>query len=132
MNISFKRNDVQLYIEYAQNCYDVEQWGSYKKKFLEWKIEDKDVIPLNSCRESDITTYFFKALESFLLAVEDLHCGKQSWAIVKLYYSIFYLLRCDILLAGHLIVRNGALYYTKLKIDESFVPFNKKQTETIS
>lgn len=126
MNISFKRNDVQLYIENAQKCYDVEKWGSYKHIFLKWKIEDKDVNPLKNCRESDITSYFFKAFESFLCAIEDLHYGKQSWAIVKLYYSIFYLLRCDILLSGHLIVRNGALYYTKLKKDESFVAFNKK------
>ncbi|MBX2974742.1 MAG: hypothetical protein KF721_01320 [Ignavibacteriaceae bacterium] len=126
MSISFKRNEIQIYIENAQNCFDVEKWSSYRQVFANWKIQEKDIIPLENCRDSDITSYFFKALESFLLAIKDLHSSKQSWSIVKLYYSLFYLIRCDILLSNYLLVRNGALFIIKLKEDEVFTPFKKK------
>jgi hypothetical protein len=125
MNTSFKRNDVQVYIENAQNCFDLENWGSYKNIFTNWEISENDIIPLANCVNSDATSYFFKAFESFIQALIDIHRDKQSWAIVKLYYSLFYLLRCDILLSNFMLVRNGGLYFSQMLKNEKFVQFKK-------
>lgn len=125
MNINFKRNDLQVYIENAQNCYDIEKWGSYKQSFTNWTINSSDLIPLNNCITSDATSYFLKGLISFSQALADISNKKYSWAIVKLYYSIFYLLRCDVLLSNTLMVRCGAFYISDLKINEKFQVFQK-------
>jgi len=123
--MSFKRNDVQTYIENKQGCFDIESWSSYKAKFVDWTIESSDISPLTNCINSDLSSYFFKAFESFSLAIDDLHNRKFSWAIVKLYYSTFYLLRCEILLANYLIVRNGGLFYSELQAGKKFELFTK-------
>lgn len=125
MNINFKRNDVQVYIENAQNCYDLEKWTTYKQKFINWEIGTNDFTPLRNCLESDLTSYFFKAFESFVQALIDVQNKKYSWAIVKLYYSTFYLLRCDILISGHLIVRCGGLYFTEVTPGRKFSLYQK-------
>jgi hypothetical protein len=125
MSISFKRNDVQVYVENAQNCFELEKWGSYKNVFINWEIGENDIIPLVNCVNSDATSYFFKAFESFIQALIDIHKDKQSWAIVKLYYSLFYLLRCDILLSNHILVRNSGLYFSRMLKNEKFIQFKK-------
>lgn len=127
MNINFKRNDVQVYIENAQNCYEIEKWSNYKHLFIKWEINNNDISPLTNCLESDLTSYFFKAFESFSQALIDIHNKKYSWAIVKLYYSTFYLLRCDILLSNHLIVRCNGLYYSKINTGNKFTPYIKRK-----
>ncbi len=116
--MSFKRNECQEYIEQAQKCFDRTQWTSYKNKFEKWVISDS--VELNRCAQSDALSYFIKALMSFSLAIDDLMNKKCSWAIVKFYYSLFYLLRADILLSGHIIVRCNSLYYTKNEPKASF------------
>jgi len=128
MSTSFKRNDVQVYIENAQNCYDIEKWKECKPKLILWEVKASDMTPLSNCIESDLTSYFFKALESFTQALADIKRGRYSWAVVKLYYSIFYLLRCDILLSNHLIVRCSGLYYLKLNVGNKFLSYNKNNT----
>lgn len=125
MSTNFKRNDVQVYVENAQNCFEKEKWSSYQQNFLKWEIGSIDVNPLNNCLESDLTSYFFKAFESFSQALIDIRNRKHSWAIVKLYYATFYLLRCDILLSNHIIVRNKGLYYSKINQGNKFILYAK-------
>lgn len=123
MNTSFKRNDVQVYIETAQKCFEIEKWSSYKHLFINWEISKSDLAPLNNCLESDLTSYFFKAFETFSQAIIDIHKKKYSWATVKLYYTVFYLLRCDILLSNYLIVRCNGLYYSKVSEGNKFTQY---------
>ena len=125
MSTNFSRNDVQVYVENAQNCYDKERWSNYKQTFESWQISYNDILPLKNCLESDLTSYFFKAFESFSQALIDIKNHKSSWAIVKLYYSTFYLLRCDILLSNHLIIRCKGMYYSEIIQGNQFIPFVK-------
>ena len=125
MSTNFSRNDVQVYVENAQNCYDKERWSNYKQTFESWQISYNDILPLKNCLESDLTSYFFKAFESFSQALIDIKNHKSSWAIVKLYYSTFYLLRCDILLSNHLIIRCKGMYYSEIIQGKQFIPFVK-------
>lgn len=124
MNMSFKRNDVQEYIEAALHCSNIEQWPSYKSTLEQWEIDASNIVDIQRCAKSDICSYFLKAYQSFVQALHEIDNKKYAWSIVKLYYSIFYLLRCEILLSNHIIIRCKTLYYTKIKIGERPIAFN--------
>lgn len=126
MSMSFKRNEVQEFIETALTCFDVEKWGSYKGKLEQWRVKLSDVNKLKQCIKSDINSYFIKALQSFSQALCDIENKRYTWSIVKLYYCIFYLLRCEVLLSNHILIRCKSLYYVKVSDGESPVSFNPK------
>ena len=127
MNMSFKRNDVQEYIETTLHCYNIEQWTSYKSILEQWEIDASNIVDIQRCAKSDIWSYFLKAFQSFVQAVHEIDNKKYAWSIVKLYYSVFYLLRCEILLSNHIIIRCKTLYYTKIKIGEKPIAFNSNK-----
>ena len=64
---------------------------------------------------------------NFIADIYEIDNKKYAWSIVKLYYSVFYLLRCEILLSNHIIIRCKTLYYTKIKIGEKPIAFNSNK-----
>lgn len=122
-NMNFKRNEVQEFIETELRCFDIEQWGSFKPSLVQWEINTTNIANLQRCVRSDINSYFFKAFQSFVQALHEIDRKKHAWSIVKLYYTVFYLLRCEILLSNHIIVRCGSLYYAKVKPNEKMQAF---------
>lgn len=124
MSMSFKRNDVQEFIETEVGCFDIEQWASYKSALEQWEITSSNIVKVKECAKSDINSYFFKAFQSFAQALHEIDNKKYAWSIVKLYYTIFYLLRCEILLSDYIIIRCKTLYYAKINIGEKPTPFN--------
>ena len=87
MNMSFKRNDVQEYIEAALHCSNIEQWASYKSTLEQWEVNASNIVAIKQCVKSDICSYFFKAFQSFVQALHEIDNKKYAWSIVKLYYS---------------------------------------------
>ncbi|WP_346857193.1 hypothetical protein [uncultured Draconibacterium sp.] len=123
--MSFKRNDLQEYIEYEQGCFDLNQWKTYKPSLINWQISQSNISNIQRCVDSDIQSYYFKALQSIGQALDEIRKQKFAWSIVKLYYSTFYLLRCDILLSGFIMVRCGGLYYSEIKVGERLKLYQK-------
>jgi hypothetical protein len=122
--MSFKRNDVQEFIEGELRCFDVENWPSYKSALERWEITASNMRQIQVCVKSDIQSYFFKAFQSFVQALHEIDNKKYAWSIVKLYYTVFYLLRCEILLSNHIFVRCKTLYYGKVNVGEKLSPLN--------
>lgn len=125
--MNFKRNDVQEYIEIELHCFDIENWGSYKSALEQWEINAANIQYIKQCIKSDIFSYFMKAFQSFVQALHEIGDKKYAWSIVKLYYSAFYLLRCEILLSNYIIVRCKSLYYVKVVIGEKPIHFNSRK-----
>ena len=124
--MSFKRNDVQEFIEYELKCFNLNNWLSYKTKLLAWEVSRSNENQLERCIKSDLHAYFFKALQTFIQSLHDFFQKKYSWSIIKFYYTTFYLLRCDILLSNHIIIRCGGFYYAKVEIGNKFIQFKKR------
>jgi hypothetical protein len=125
MNMSFKRNDIQEFVEYDNGCLEKEKWPSYKAKLNTWSVSEDNISKLQNCRESDIISYFFKAAQTFIQAIDEIKNKRFAWSIIKLYYSSFYLLRCDILRSNYIMVRCGSFFYGKIIIGQSLIPFRK-------
>ena len=81
--MSFKRNDIQEYVEFEFGCLDKEKWPSYKAKLVEWTISSDNLPKLERCKKSDIISYFFKATQTFIQAIDEIKNNRYG----KLYCS---------------------------------------------
>ena len=121
--MSFKRNDVQEYIESKCGCTDITKWDSYKQKLRELNLSASDVVLIQSQIEIDAVSYWLKAIHSFTQALEGISVGHSAWSIVKLYYSVFYCLRGELLSNSHLLIRDGSLFCLNLNTETQFSEF---------
>ena len=123
--MSFKRNDVQEYIENKCGCTDISKWNSYRQKLTELNLTISDISLLKQKSIVDSTSYWLKALHSFTQAIKGISMGYSAWSIVKLYYTTFYCLRSELLLNSILLIRNGRLFILNLSKETAFTPFTK-------
>lgn len=71
---------------------------------------------------NDFRSFYFRGVLSFLEALKGLAEERCSWATVKLYYSLYYLLRCELLVRGHDLVRSGSsLFFISLSAGKNFI-----------
>lgn len=123
--MSFKRNDIQELVEYENGCFEKEKWPSYKTKLNAWVISHANILKIQRCKESDIISYFFKAAQTFIQAIDEIKNQRYAWSIIKLYYASFYLLRCDILRSNHIMVRCGSFFYGKIEVGQNLNQFRR-------
>lgn len=121
--MSFKRNDIQEYIESKCGCTDITKWSSYKQKLRELNLSANDVLSIQPQIKNDAVSYWLKAIHSFTQALEGISIGNSAWSIVKLYYSVFYCLRGELLSNSHLLIRNQSLFYLNLNAGTQFSEF---------
>ena len=73
--------------------------------------------------ENDAISYWLKAIYSFTQALEGICEGNSAWSVVKLYYTVFYCLRGELLSNSHLLIRNGSLFCMDLTTQTQFNTF---------
>lgn len=66
-----------------------------------------DEQSLLDCLVDDAIASFERATISLFQALCDLQTGDRLWSAVKLYYSVFYALRCELFLEGYCTIRAG-------------------------
>lgn len=75
--------------------------------FLDHPLNAREARHLASLLKTDATNYLYSACISI---AEALHAADRSlftWATVKLYYSVFYMLRSSLALSGRVLAYNG-------------------------
>lgn len=71
--------------------------------------------------ESEIASYYYKALLSYIESLPAIENKLFSWATVRLYYSVFYSIRAFLACENISILRQRrSLYYIKAKEGETF------------
>lgn len=128
--MSSDRFQVQVEIERIIGCSDPSQLGTqkthFKGKIAQISISESHLSVLNPAAKVDASGTFFKALLSIVEALEGLARGAHSWAVVKLYYSVFYLMRCKMSAVGHIFFKcAGTIYSVELK--EGAVPTERSK-----
>lgn len=118
--MSFKRHDVQEYIEYSLGCLDLSKWTNYLTSLSALTIDANIKSKLDNCIESDAYSYFYKSIYSFAQALGNINRNNYNWSIVQLYYACFYAIRADILLSDRCIVRCNGLYIIKNAVGQKF------------
>ncbi|EMG7886145.1 hypothetical protein V5L11_004220 [Enterobacter hormaechei] len=105
--MNFKRYLCQEFIEAEVGCSDPAQLHQYKDRIESLQLPANKLSDLQNAIRADSIDVFYKASLSFLESLFSLRRGHSSWAIIKLYYSIFYSLRAFLLLEGYAIFKNG-------------------------
>jgi hypothetical protein len=128
--MSSDRFQVQVEIEKIISCPDPSQLGLQKTYFkgeiAKISISESQLSVLNPAAKLDASGTFFKALLSIVEAIEGLARGGHSWAVVKLYYSAFYLLRFKMTAMGHVFFKcAGTIYSVELK--KNAVPIERSK-----
>ncbi len=124
--MSFERYRVQTFCERLVEARGLEDWNRKREEFQALKLDAQNVDDLQKMLCADAGDIYFKGLLSLCEGIQSISRGLYSWATVKLYYSLFYFLRCSLAAMGYAVVRNKSLYV--LKIAERENP-KKKSTK---
>lgn len=118
MSMSFDRFRVQLECERIVGCTSPDKWGGYKKALEAMCLDSANAASLSAALVDDALDLHYKALVSLCESVNSVSRNLYSWATIKAYYSLFYLLRCSLALNGYAVLRNGRLYLLRIKPGE--------------
>ncbi|MBB3589378.1 hypothetical protein [Sphingomonas sp. BK481] len=110
MNTSSNRHQFQEVIERYLGCPDPSQLKSYKSTFEAMSVSDALSSDLTRALKQDVRSTYYKAAISIAEAMVSIRKGYHSWAVIKLYYASFYLVRVAYAVRGYGIFRCGTLY----------------------
>ncbi|WP_346065181.1 hypothetical protein [Lacrimispora amygdalina] len=85
-----------------------------KAEFKEHVLSSDDVYELSEELHEDAQDYFYSGVISFAEGIDSIYQHRYSWATVKLYYSIFYLIRASMACKDIGLLRNKSMYRIKL------------------
>jgi uncharacterized protein (UPF0332 family) len=114
--MSFDRFRIQTAIEIDLGCLDINQWSSYKNQFEKFEINSSRKITLEPKLKKDAADLYFKGIYSLTDAIYCISQGRHSWSVVKIYYAVFYLLRCSLATKSIAFIKNRGIYTIELKI----------------
>jgi hypothetical protein len=117
--MSFERLAFQSWMEGHLGCRDLTRWESYRQKIEECLITTDSLPIAISALDHDATSLLHKGLLSFIGACNDLSLNNRSWAIVKLYYSLFYTIRARLCFRRHGLIRNKSWYHFDVNSSDS-------------
>ncbi|MDE6004724.1 MAG: hypothetical protein K2G88_04995 [Oscillospiraceae bacterium] len=129
MNMSYKRHSVQEYCEAKFRGSKDSEWTSYKSQVASWNINPFEVQELEKANKKDMIANASKALISFIEALTSIDRNHYAWAIVKLYYSIFYSLRFEIMKSRHFLVRCKNVFCGELKESGTIFPLSPRKKQ---
>lgn len=131
MSINFKRNRTQEKYEAILGISSIDELLSNKEMFKEHILTRDEVNQLKPLLQEDAIDFFYSAVVSFSEGIDALYYKRFSWATVKLYYSIFYLLRTSMACNDYTLLRNCSMYRLKIAANEKpYSTNNKKYNST--
>jgi hypothetical protein len=117
--MNFDRFRMQTAIEAELGCVNVDNWKSYLGAFKAYKLTQSKSDLLIPELKKDAADIYFKAIFSLADAINGIHNGRPSWSVVKIYYSIFYFMRCAMATKGYAFLKSKGIYTLKMAVDES-------------
>ena len=114
--MSFNRYRVQSAVELDIGCNDLTKWKSYLHKFKDYEVTTTRREKLRVELKKDAADLYFKAIFSL---------GRHSWAVIKVYYSVFFLLRCSLATKNVAFLKNNGIY--TLNLEEGEKPQRRDQ-----
>ena len=107
MNMNFDRLECQRFIESQLGCTEPSNFYQYREALQNYIVPASARTSLREATINDAISFFYKSAISFVEATANIMDRQYSWAVVKLYYSVFYSLRAIMLSDGLAIVKDG-------------------------
>jgi len=125
----FNRFRAQLKCEALLSCGTLDDWARKRKNFEDFTLTRTSAKDLVASLEEDSKDLYFKGILTLSEALYGISKCLFSWATVRLYYSIFYFLRCSLATKHYAIIRNKSLYLLRAKEGEK--PQKKNQIDIV-
>jgi hypothetical protein len=124
--INSERHATQLMIEGFLGCAKFDEVIDKRQNFKDYKVLYSQVASLRHCVEQDAFTFYERAVQSLFEAIYGINSGLEGWPIIKLYYSIFFLLRCELALNHIALIRSPDIHYLRCDPNQLLTPVLKK------
>lgn len=131
MSINFDRNRTQVLYESFVGISSPDELTAKKDIFKNYILRNEDIAPLRAALKDDAVDFFNSGLISFSEGIDSIYQQRFSWATVKLYYSIFYMLRASMASKDIALLRSNRLFRLPIRVGESpYSTTNKKYSAT--
>lgn len=110
MNTNSNRYKLQQVVELSIGCNDRSKLSDYKGSFDAFEVTAENQGEINDAIAVDACDTLYKACLTYGEALLSISKGHQSWAVIKLYYAVFYLLRCLFATQGYGVVKCKGIY----------------------
>lgn len=125
--MSFDRYRAQTLCESFFGCSDFEQFINTPYTNIEtFTLDKKSAFTLSNTLKDDAKDLYFKGCQSLTESLNNFNNKLYSWAVIKAYYSIFYMIKADFALRDFALIRHKCIYY--LQAQEGSTPTTKGRT----
>lgn len=121
MSINFDRNRTQLLYEHLVGIASPEELKLKEGLFKNHSLTKEEANGLKYELSKDALDYFYNGIVSFSEGIDSIFLNRFSWATVKLYYSVYYMLRASLSCRGHALLQCKGIY--RLHLKENEVPY---------
>ncbi|MBC2579381.1 hypothetical protein [Clostridium sp. DJ247] len=131
MSINFDRNRTQKAYERIVGIFSPEELSLKADDFKSHVLTKGEVSVLKSFLNDDALDYFYNGIISFSEGIDSIFLKRFSWATIKLYYSVYYMIRASLACRGHALLQFNGMY--RLHLKENELPYktrNKKYNAT--
>ena len=119
MNTNSERHLVQLYVEAKIGCPSSADLVNCVGAFEAFQIDHADFAALNTALNNDAEAMLRKGIQTITQALAGLDAGRESWALIKLYYATYFFLREGLARDGNAFLRCKNIYTLDIKHGES-------------
>lgn len=111
--MSFDRFRAQRVCEGFLGCLNLDDW--WRADFKNFSLSKTNASTFNNALKEDANDLFYKGLISLSECINSFANRQYSWAVVKGYYSVFYMLKADLALKEIGLIRHKSIYYLEAK-----------------
>lgn len=122
MTINFDRSRTQKEYEGIINIKSFSELKTRKDELINHKLTKSELPKLKSDLELDALDYLYNAMLSLYEGIDSIYSRRFSWATVKLYYSVYYMLRASLACKGYAILYINSGYF-RLSTKECESPY---------
>lgn len=124
--MSFDRFKAQTLCENFLDCSSFDEF--YQADFANFSLGKTEAFTFSNTLKEDANDLFYKGCLSLAEGINGIKNRQYSWAVVKCYYSVFYMLKADLALKDYGLIRHKTIYYLEAK--EGAKPITKGRRGT--
>ena len=109
MNMSFDRHRAQKLCEGILGCASFDDF--FLADISTLTLDAANAYAFKNSLIDDAKDLFYKGHLSLLEGINGIENKNYSWAIVKCYYSVFYMIKADLALRDYGLIRHKTIYY---------------------
>ncbi len=130
MSINFNRNHAQSIYEQIIDVTDPSELTNKKEIFKTHTLSINDVTSLREALNVDAVDFFYNGVLSFSEGIDSIFHKRFSWATVKLYYSVYYLIRASLAARGIAMIRCNSMFRLSVRPGQQPFGTNAKKYNT--